>query len=112
MTLRELVSNVDAERFAANGLFQQLRATPPEYGYNRKIAVKRKNKGISVTNVHVGSLGDILTFPIDVEEGLELTEEQLLDAILNEMTSHGVDEAEQTDFWNEMTNLQKAKILR
>jgi hypothetical protein len=47
-----------------------------------------------------------------VEEGLELTEEQLLDAILNEMTSHGVDEAEQADFWNEMTNLQKAKILR
>ena len=112
MTLRELISDVDAERYTTNTLFQELRTTTPEYGYNRRIIVKRKKGGISVTNVHVGALGDILTFPIDVEEGLELNKEQLLDAILDEMSSHGVDEAEQTDFWNEMTNLQKAKILR
>lgn len=112
MTLLELVLDVDAERYTTNTLFQELRTTTPEYGYNRRIIVKRKNGGISVTNVHVGALGDILTFPIDVEEGLELTREQLLDAILHEMSSNGIDEAEQIDFWNEMTNLQKAKILR
>ena len=29
-----------------------------------------------------------------------------------EMTSQNFDEAEQTEFWNDMTNLQKAKIIR
>lgn len=112
MTLRELISSVDAERYANVQLFQVLRNTTPEYGYNRKIVVRKKGECISVTNVHIGSLGDLLTFHIDVEPSIELTNEQLLDAILKEMTEHGFDEGERTDFWNEMTNLQKAKILR
>ena len=29
-----------------------------------------------------------------------------------EMTSQHDDEAEQSEFWNDMTNLQKAKIIR
>ena len=29
-----------------------------------------------------------------------------------EMTSQNFDEAEQSEFWNDMTNLQKAKIIR
>ena len=29
-----------------------------------------------------------------------------------EMTSLNFDEAEQSEFWNDMTNLQKAKIIR
>lgn len=104
--------SVDEERYADVPLFQVLRSTKPEYGYNRKIVVRRKDGCLSVANVHIGSLGDILSFRIDVEPELELTNEQLLDAILREMTEHGIDEGEQTDFWNEMTNLQKAKILR
>ena len=71
-----------------------------------------REDGIAVTNVHVGSLGDILTMPIDIDPELQLTQEELLDAILGAMSQDGFDEAEQSDFWNEMTNLQKAKILR
>ena len=29
-----------------------------------------------------------------------------------EMTSQNFDESEQSEFWNDMTNLQKAKIIR
>jgi hypothetical protein len=50
--------------------------------------------------------------PIDIDPELQLTQEELLDAILGAMSQDGFDEAEQSDFWNEMTNLQKAKILR
>ena len=37
---------------------------------------------------------------------------QLLDAILKEMSSEGFNEVDQSDFWTEMENLQKAKIIR
>ena len=75
-------------------------------------SVRKKENVIAVTNVHIGSLGDILTMPIDIAPELQITQEELLDAILGTMSHGGFDEAEQTDFWNEMTNLQKAKILR
>ena len=74
--------------------------------------VRKKDKGIAVTNVHIGSMGDILTMPIDLDPELQISNEQLLNAILDAMSHEGFDEAEQSDFWNEMTNLQKAKILR
>lgn len=112
MTLRELISSVDAEKYASNVLFQKLRNTAPEYGLQRKIAVRKKESGIAVTNVHIGSLGDILTMPIDIDPELQITNEELLNAILAAMSQNGFDEAEQSDFWNEMTNLQKAKLLR
>ena len=112
MTLRDLISSVDAEKYASNVLFQKLRNTMPVYGIQRKIVVRKKEGGIAVTNVHIGSLGDILTMPIDIDPELQITKEQLLDAILDTMSQDGFDEAEQSDFWNEMTNLQKAKIIR
>ena len=79
---------------------------------NRKIEVKLLNGEIAVTNVHLGSLGDILTYPIDVAPDLEITKIQLLDAILKELSIGGFSDSDQSDFWNEMTNLQKARILR
>ena len=112
MTLRDLISSVDAGKYASNVLFQKLRNTTPEYGIQRRIVVRRKESGVAVTNVHIGSLGDILTMPIDIDPELQITNEQLLNAILDAMSHEGFDEAEQSDFWNEMTNLQKAKILR
>lgn len=112
MTLRDLISTVDAEKYASNPLFLKLRKTLPEYGIQRKIVVRKKDDGIAVTNVHIGSLGDILTMPIDIDQELHISKEQLLDAILNAMSHGGFDEVEQSDFWNEMTNLQKAKLLR
>lgn len=93
-------------------LFQELCNTAPEYCIQRNIVVRKKDKGIAVTNVHIGSMGDILTMPIDLDPELQISNEQLLDAILDAMSMDGFDEAEQSDFWNEMTNLQKAKILR
>ena len=70
------------------------------------------NGEVAVYNVHIGSLGDIVTYPIDVDPDLQVTKIQLLDTILAEITSQNYDEAEQSEFWNEMTNLQKAKIIR
>lgn len=106
------VSSLRNTLYASNALFQKLRNTAPEYGLQRKIVVRKKEGGIAVTNVHIGSLGDILTMPIDIDPDLQITNEELLNAILAAMSQNGFDEAEQSDFWNEMTNLQKAKLLR
>ena len=84
----------------------------PEYGSGRTIEVKQMDGQVAVTNVHVGSLSDILTYRIFVSPELNITKNQLLDAILREMSADGFTDAEQTSFWTEMTNLQKAKIVR
>ena len=112
MTLRELISSVDAEEYADSKLFLELLKVKPEYGANRHIEVKLLGGNIVVTNVHVGSLGDILTYQIDVDPNLKVSKTQVLDAILKEMSSDGFNDTEQSDFWTEMTNLQKAKIIR
>ena len=112
MTLRELIHSVDAEQYIDSPIYQELLTVKPEYGLNRKIEVKLLNGEIAVSNVHVGSLGDIVTCPIDVAPDLEITKIQLLDAILKELSAGGFSDSDQSDFWNEMTNLQKARILR
>ena len=112
MTLRELLLSVDAERYTDSQLYQDLLKVKPEYGSNKSIEVKLMNGNVVVTNVHVGSLGDIVTYRIDVDSELRVSKIQLLDAILKEMSSDGFNETEQSDFWTEMTNLQKAKIIR
>ena len=112
MTLKELLLSVSAEEYTDYPLYQELLKVKPEYGSSRHIEVKMVNGEVAVYNVHIGSLGDIVTYPIDVDPDLQVTKIQLLDAILAEMTSQHYDEAEQTEFWNDMTNLQKAKIIR
>ena len=86
MTLRELLQSVDAEAYASVPLFDELLKTKPEYGSSNRIDVKLVNGEIAVSNVHVGSLGDIVASPIDVAPDLQVTKMQLLDAILNEMS--------------------------
>ena len=112
MTLRELIQSVDTEQYSDNTLFQKLRETKPEYGSNRHIVVKLLNGEVAVSNVHIGSLGDIVACPVDVAPDLQVTKMQLLDLILNEIASNGYTEGEQSEFWDDMTNLQKAKIVR
>ena len=112
MTLRELLLSVDAEQYADSQLYQELLKVKPEYGSNRSIEVKLVDGNIIVTNVHVGSHGDIITYRIDVDPELKISKTQLLDAILREMSTEGFNETDQSDFWTEMTNLQKAKIIR
>ena len=112
MTLRNLLLSVNPEQYADSQLYQELLKVKPEYGSNRSIEVKLADGNIIVTNVHVGSHGDIITYRIDVDPELKVSKIQLLDAILKEMSSEGFDEMEQSDFWTEMTNLQKAKIIR
>ena len=112
MTLRELLLSVDAEQYADSQLYQELLMVKPEYGSNRSIGVKLVNGNVAVTNVHVGSFGDVITYRIDVDPELKVTKIQLLDAILRELSTEGFDETEQSDFWSEMTDLQKAKIIR
>ena len=70
------------------------------------------NGEITITDVHVGSLGDILTYQIDVAPDLQMTKTQLLDEILKEMSSKTFSDEEQAEFWNDFDNLQKAKIVR
>ena len=112
MTLRELLLSVDVEQYADSQLYHELLKVKPEYGSNRSIEVKLVDGNIIVTNVHVGSLGDVVTYRIDVDPELKVSKFQLLDAILKEMSTEGFNETDQSDFWTEMTNLQKAKIIR
>ena len=112
MTLRDLLLSVNPEQYADSQLYQELLKVKPEYGSNRSIEVKLADGNIIVTNVHVGSLGDVVTYRIDVDPELKVSKIQLLDAILKEMSSEGFDETDQLDFWTEMTNLQRAKIIR
>ena len=112
MTLRELLLSVDVEQYADSQLYHELLKVKPEYGSNRSSEVKLVDGNIIVTNVHVGSLGDVVTYRIDVDPELKVSKIQLLDAILKEMSTEGFNETDQSDFWTEMTNLQKAKIIR
>jgi hypothetical protein len=86
--------------------------TKPEYGSNRRIQVKSLNDEIAITNVHVGSLGDIVTYPIDIEPDFNILKEKLLDAILHELSNDGFSDSDESAFWEDFDNLQKAKIVR
>ena len=112
MTLRELINSVDSEQYSDSSLYQKLRETKPEYGSNRLIQVKLVNGEVTITKVHVGSLGDILTYQIDVAPDLQITKTQLLDEILKEVASNTFSDEEQAEFWDDFDNLQKAKIIR
>ena len=104
MTLRELINSVDSEQYSDSALYKKLRETKPEYGSNRHIQVKLIDGRIAVTNAHVGSIGDILTYPIDVDPDLKISKVQLLDAILLELSDNGFSESEESDFWSNFDN--------
>ena len=112
MTLQELIQSVDSEQYSESPLYQKLRETKPEYGSNKRIQVKLVDGEIAITNVHVDSMGDIITYPIDVDPDLNISKVQLLDAILHELSSNGFSNSEASDFWSDFDNLQKAKIIR
>ncbi len=112
MTLRELIQSVDSEQYSESPIYQKLCETKPEYGSNRCIQVKLVDGEIAITNVHVGSLGDIITYPIDVDPDLNISKVLLLDAILHELSTNGFSDCEESDFWSDFDNLQKAKIVR
>ncbi len=112
MTLRELLQSVDAEAYANVPLYEELLKTKPEFGSSNRIMVKLINGEIAVSNVHVGSLGDIVACPIDVAPDLQITKMQLLDAILKEMSHEGFTDADADDFWDDMMDLRKAKNIR
>ena len=112
MTLRELVLSVDPEQYNDSALYQELRKIKPEYGSNRHIQVKLVNGKVAITNVHVGSLGDIVTYPIDIDSDLNISKVQLLDAILHELSNDGFSDSDESAFWDDFDNLQKAKIIR
>ena len=112
MTLHDLINSVDSEQYSDNQLYQKLCNTKPDYGYLRRINVKEENGQLIITNTHIGSLGDILTYVVDVAPELNISKVQLLDAILQEMSKGGFSEQEECVFWNDFDNLQKAKIVR
>ena len=76
MTLRELLLSVNAELYAGSQLYQELLKVRPEYGSSRSIEVKLVDGNIVVTNVHVGSHGDIITYRIDVDPELKISKTQ------------------------------------
>jgi len=112
MTLRELLQSVDTEAYTSVPLYEELLTTKPEYGSGNRIEVKLINGEIVVSNVHIGSLGDIVASPIDVAPDLQVTKMQLLDAILKEMSHEGFTETDADDFWDDMMDLRKAKNIR
>ncbi len=112
MTLRELLQSVNAEDYSSIPLYQELLNTKPEYGSSIRIEVKQKDGELIVSNVHVGSLGDMLAARINVTPELQITKTQLLDAILKEMSHEGFTDADADDFWDDMMDLRKAKNIR
>ena len=70
------------------------------------------NGKVAITNVHVGSLDDIVTYPIDIDSDLNISKVQLLDAILHELSNDGFSDSDESAFWDDFDNLQKAKIIR
>lgn len=112
MTLRELLSSVNSEEYSNVPLYQTLLKVKPEYGSNTRISVRLKDGELTVSNTHIGSLGDIIAYPIDVDPELQVTKVQLMDAILKEMSIEGFTEADSNDFWDDMMDLRKAKNIR
>ena len=106
MTLRQLILSADPNDFQDNALFLLLKDTQPEYGTSVHIKVGKNGDTISVTNVHVGSLGDIVAKPIDVAEGLHLKDEELLKAILDEMSNDGFTDADADAFWDDIHDFE------
>ncbi len=74
--------------------------------------MKQKDGELAVSNVHIGSLGDIVAARINITPELQLTKKQLLDAILKEMSHQGFTETDADDFWDDMMDLRKAKNIR
>lgn len=101
MTLRDLINSVNTDQYSEKPLYQKLRTTKPEYGYIRRIQVKEDSGQLTITNVHIGSLGDILTYVIEVAPDLNISKVQLLDAILQEMSKGGFSDEEESAFWND-----------
>ena len=99
MILRELINSVNSEKYSDNQLYQKLRKIKPEYGSNRHIQVKMVDGDIAITNLHVGSLGDIVACTIDVDPDLNISKIQLMDAILKELSADGFSESEAFEFW-------------
>ena len=91
------------------GTIIRFNACTPSTNYHN---VKEENGQLIITNTHIGSLGDILTYVVDVAPELNISKVQLLDAILQEMSKGGFSEQEECVFWNDFDNLQKAKIIR
>ena len=112
MTLRELILSVDAEDYSNVPIYQTLLKVKPEYGSSTRISVRLKDGELTVSNTHVGSFGDIVAYPIDVDPELQVTKVQLLDAILKEMSNEGFTEVDSDDFWDDMMDLRKAKNIR
>lgn len=112
MTLRELINSIDSDLYSDNPLYKKLCETKPEYGASRHIQVGISGGDIVVTGCHVGSLGDILSYPINVAPELNVSKVQLLDAILQELSSDGFTDEAEAEFWDDFDNLQKAKIIR
>ena len=112
MTLRELLQSVDAEAYTGIPLYDELLKTKPEYGSDNRIEVKVLNGEIAVSNVHIGSLGDIVACPVVVAPDLQVTKMQLLDAILKGRSQEGFTETDADDFWDDMMDLRKAKNIR
>lgn len=67
MTLRQVILSVSESDFRDNTLFQQLKDVKPEYESNIRIKAYKRGDAISVTNVHVGSLGDIVAYQHHME---------------------------------------------
>jgi hypothetical protein len=112
MTLKDLMQSVNETEFRDNKLFLQLREVKPGYGSNIRISVRKVGDRVVVTNVHVGSHGDIVSSPIDIAADIHLTDTELLSAILDEMANERFTDTDSDEFWDDMMDLQKAKIIR
>ena len=121
MKLKEFLNRVSiddvlwyAEREEADMLrdtYDTLMSTKPTYGNpDMKITVKDVDGEIAVCNTHLGAISDVVNYQLDVAPDVELTDEELAVVLLRALSA-AIDE-ENEDSWDDIMNLQKAKIVR
>lgn len=121
MKLRDFLKTISiddvlwyADRDEADRLrdtYETLMAVKPTYGNpDMKITVKEIDGEPAVCNTHLGAVSDVVGYHLAIDKHIELTDEELAVVLLRALSA-AIDE-ENEDAWDDIMNLQKAKIVR
>lgn len=118
MTLKSLLQQTPLDAIPAElrTFYNQMLNMRPTYGLpDMKLEVKKDSRGLTVVaNAHLGSLSDVLGRQVSVApnvlSGQSMTDVAVL--CLRELAADGFNDGDHERFWNEMDDLQRAKLLR
>lgn len=91
--------------------YETLTTVKPTYGNpDMKITVKEIDGEPAVCNTHLGAISDVVGYHLYIDKHVELTDEELAVLLLRTLST-AIDE-ENEEAWDDIMNLQKAKIVR